>query len=85
MESCKVSTTFYFCCVVICFADKLDFVKRYDGPQPPSGQNHLYIFTLYALDQKISFASRQVTKNDLTQAMTGHILAETNWTGRFGS
>lgn len=62
---------------------------RYDGPQPPEGQNHLYIFTLYALDKTLfaddGSASSPKTKDDVVTAMSGHILADTKWTGRFGS
>lgn len=54
----------------------------YGGPCPPPGRPHYYFFKLYALDTKPSLKP-QATKNELLQAMNGHVLAETQWTGTY--
>jgi Raf kinase inhibitor-like YbhB/YbcL family protein len=51
----------------------------YGGPCPPSG-THRYYFKLYALDTKLNLKPG-VTKEQLLQAMKGHILAETQLMG----
>lgn len=53
----------------------------YGGPCPPSG-THRYFFKLYALDTTLSLGNNAAAK-DLQAAMKGHILAETQLTGRF--
>ncbi|MDD5195517.1 MAG: YbhB/YbcL family Raf kinase inhibitor-like protein [Candidatus Omnitrophica bacterium] len=61
-----------------------DFGKvGYNGPCPPPGKPHRYVFTLYALDTTISVVTRSVTRTDITQAMRGHVLAEARITGKF--
>ncbi|MBS0634225.1 MAG: YbhB/YbcL family Raf kinase inhibitor-like protein [Verrucomicrobia bacterium] len=47
----------------------------YNGPSPPKGSSHRYFIRLYALDTSLELAS-QATKQDVLQAMKGHILAE---------
>lgn len=62
-----------------------DFGKvGYGGPCPPPGKNHRYIFTLYALDQKLELKP-QSTKEDLEEMMKGHILSKTTLQGMFGT
>jgi Raf kinase inhibitor-like YbhB/YbcL family protein len=69
---------------------------QYDGPQPPLGQTHLYVFTLYALDTMditnleggeengATYHRTPVpTKDILLRAISGHILDQAQWTGRF--
>ncbi|MFA7208776.1 MAG: YbhB/YbcL family Raf kinase inhibitor-like protein [Parcubacteria group bacterium] len=46
----------------------------YRGPCPPNGTHH-YEFRLYALDTELSLGG-QAAKNDLEQAMKGHILQQ---------
>ena len=59
-----------------------DFKKTgYGGPCPPSG-THRYYFRLYALDTELNLASR-TTKDQLLQAMKGHILAQGELMGRY--
>lgn len=55
----------------------------YGGPCPPSG-THRYYFRLYALDSMLSLAPG-ATKEQLLQAMQGHILAEAEWMGTFSA
>ena len=52
----------------------------YQGPCPPSG-THRYYFKLYALDTTISLPG--ATKDQLLQAMDGHILAQSELMGTF--
>jgi len=52
----------------------------YDGPLPPPGKPHHYIFKLYALDTELSLQPR-ASKPELLRAMEGHILAEARLTG----
>ena len=59
-----------------------DFKKiGYDGPSPPSG-THRYVFHLYALDTELDLDSF-ATKQNLLDAIDGHILEETKLTGKF--
>jgi len=59
-----------------------DFKKfGYGGPCPPGG-THRYFFKLYALDTMLALSGR-VTKQDLLQAMEGHILAEAQLMGKY--
>ena len=52
----------------------------YGGPCPPPGAPHRYFFKLYALDKKLGLGPR-ATKQQVLQAMQGHILAETELVG----
>lgn len=60
-----------------------DFDRNgYGGPMPPRGEMHRYRFKLYALDGKLPLrpgASRQ----DVEQAMQGHVLEEAELVGRY--
>ena len=59
-----------------------DFRKiGYGGPCPPGG-THRYYFKLYALDRESGLAPG-ATKQQLTAAMKGHILAEAQLMGRY--
>jgi Raf kinase inhibitor-like YbhB/YbcL family protein len=61
-----------------------DFRKvGYNGPCPPPGTPHRYYFKLFALDEKLDL-KQNARKQDLEAAMRGHILAETEWMGRYG-
>lgn len=53
----------------------------YDGPCPPDGM-HRYYFKLYALDTMLN-AEAGLTKDELLQAIKGHILAEAQLMGRY--
>ena len=55
--------------------------KRYMGPCPPD-REHRYFFKLYALDAKLDLGEG-ATKEELLQAMEGHILEETQLMGRY--
>jgi hypothetical protein len=63
--------------------DGLNDWKRigYGGPCPPVGR-HRYFFKLYALDTRLSFA-HPPTKQQLEQAMKGHVLAHAELVGTF--
>ena len=49
--------------------------SRYNGPCPPKGALHHYVFTLYALDKKLSL-SEKTNAPSLIKAMQGHILQQ---------
>ncbi len=53
----------------------------YGGPCPPVGR-HRYFFKLYALDTSLSFA-HPPTKQQLEQAMKGHVLAHAELVGTY--
>jgi Raf kinase inhibitor-like YbhB/YbcL family protein len=55
----------------------------YGGPRPPNGQNHRYVFTLYALDDRLSLEP-DVSCSDVERAMKGHVLATAERTARYG-
>src|SRR6266498_4582523 len=54
---------------------------RYDGPCPPSG-THRYYFKLYALDTTINLLPG-ATKEQVLNAMKGHVLAQGELMGTF--
>ena len=61
---------------------KTDFDEiGYGGPAPPD-KRHTYIFKAYALDTTLDL-KEGYSKQDLEQAMNGHILAEAKLTGTF--
>ncbi len=55
----------------------------YNGPCPPPGRPHRYVFTIYALDTFLHLKG-EVDKQDLLQAMDGHILEDASLTGEYG-
>jgi len=55
---------------------------QYEGSCPPKGRDHAYSFRLYALDQMLSL-SKGATKKDVVEAMTPHILEQTELIGRY--
>tara|TARA_Y100000588_G_scaffold298115_1_gene319000 strand:- start:52 stop:468 length:417 start_codon:yes stop_codon:yes gene_type:complete len=61
---------------------KTDFGEiGYGGPAPPDGR-HTYIFKGYALDTELDL-KEGYSKQELEDAMKGHILAEAKLTGTF--
>ena len=63
---------------------KTDFGEiGYGGPAPPDGL-HTYVFKGYTLDIILDL-KEGYSKQDLEQAMNGHILAEAKLTGTFTS
>jgi Raf kinase inhibitor-like YbhB/YbcL family protein len=55
--------------------------QQYGGPCPPSG-THRYYFRLYALDTTLNLAARP-ERQDVDQAMSGRILAQTELMGTY--
>ena len=55
----------------------------YNGPSPPRGKPHRYVFKLYALDVTLPLNSH-AKESDLLASMAGHILAETEIIGLYG-
>ena len=55
--------------------------SKWGGPCPPSGI-HRYFFKLYALDSKLSITST-AGKNQLENAMKGHVLATAELMGTY--
>jgi len=53
----------------------------YGGPCPPSG-THRYFFKLYALDKMLGLPAGK-TKNEIEQAMHGHIIEEVQLFGTY--
>ena len=63
---------------------KTDFDEiGYGGPAPPNGR-HTYIFKGYALNTKLDL-NEGYSKQELENAMKGHILAEAKLTGTFAT
>jgi hypothetical protein len=56
--------------------------KTYGGPCPPYG-THRYVFSVYALDARLSL-EEAAGKKGLMEAMIGHILAVGQLTGVYG-
>jgi len=60
-----------------------DFKKAgYGGPCPPRGPAHRYFFKLYALDRPTNLKPR-ATKQQLLDAMKGHIIGEAQLVGKY--
>ncbi len=55
----------------------------YGGPCPPSGKPHRYFFRLYALNTRLNLKPG-ATREEVEQAMKGHILAEGELMGLYG-
>jgi Raf kinase inhibitor-like YbhB/YbcL family protein len=55
----------------------------YGGPCPPPGLPHRYFFKLYALDTTTNLKPR-ATKQQLLDAIKGHILGEAQLVGQYG-
>ncbi len=55
----------------------------YNGPCPPPGKPHRYYFKVLALDTKLDLKSGS-GKRELEAALKGHVLAQTEWVGRYG-
>ena len=56
----------------------------YGGPCPPPGRPHRYYFKLYALDQPLKLKAG-ASKEQVLSAMQGHVLAQTELLGMYGS
>lgn len=56
---------------------------QYNGPCPPKGSAHHYVFTLYALDNTLTLAD-QATGDLVTKTMQGHILEQGQLTTSYG-
>jgi Raf kinase inhibitor-like YbhB/YbcL family protein len=54
----------------------------YRGPCPPPGKPHRYVFTLYALDQAITWPQGS-SAGEIKRAMNGHTLDKAQVTGLF--
>lgn len=57
---------------------------RYRGPKPPFHSTHIYVFTVYALDCKLSLPANS-RKRDFLAAAKGHILQQATISGKFQS
>ncbi|MBU0546178.1 YbhB/YbcL family Raf kinase inhibitor-like protein [Patescibacteria group bacterium] len=55
---------------------------KYGGPCPPSG-THRYFFRLYALDTKLTLPPSTM-KQDLENAMQGHVIGQAEMLGLYG-
>jgi len=53
----------------------------YGGPAPPDGR-HTYVFKLYALDTELDL-KEGFSKQELEDAMKGHIIADAKLTGTY--
>ncbi len=61
-----------------------DFGKLgYGGPCPPPGAPHRYLFHLSALDVTLNLPAG-ATRQQVEQALRGHVLAEAELMGRYG-
>jgi Raf kinase inhibitor-like YbhB/YbcL family protein len=54
----------------------------YGGPCPPPDHEHVYVFTLYALNAALDLP-RRATVDDLSVALEGHILEQAELVGTF--
>ncbi|KXA91005.1 hypothetical protein AKJ64_05035, partial [candidate division MSBL1 archaeon SCGC-AAA259E17] len=54
----------------------------YRGPKPPKGEKHEYRFTLYSLDRRLDL-NAGVRKDELLEAMEGHVIQRQVLTGTY--
>jgi Raf kinase inhibitor-like YbhB/YbcL family protein len=54
----------------------------YNGPCPPGGPVHHYVFTIYALDNFLDLKPG-ASKKQVTEAVAGHVLAQGQLTGTY--
>lgn len=57
---------------------------QYDGPCPPKGESHRYIFTVYALDIAEGNLPTKLTEAKLLDTIKPHILAKATLEGQYG-
>ncbi|MCI0381331.1 MAG: YbhB/YbcL family Raf kinase inhibitor-like protein [Gemmataceae bacterium] len=55
----------------------------YGGPSPPAGKPHRYFFKLYALDTMLDLPDK-AGRQQLEDAMKGHLLATAQIMGKYG-
>jgi Raf kinase inhibitor-like YbhB/YbcL family protein len=55
----------------------------YQGPLPPEGELHRYVFQLYALDESLPLPAGS-TASELRDAMQSHVLADASLIGLYG-
>ena len=55
----------------------------YNGPSPPPGRPHRYVFRLYALSEPLELEAG-ATRQQVDAALQGKILAEAQWVGLYG-
>jgi len=58
----------------------IGYPTGYFGPCPPKGSPHHYRFTLYALDTSLDLTGG-ASKDEVLQAMEGHVLGQTQLIG----
>ena len=56
--------------------------RQYNGPCPPKGDAHTYVFSLYALDTKLK-PDTEANGESVINAMQGHILDKTELTATY--
>lgn len=56
---------------------------KYSGPCPPRGQNHRYVFRVFAVDTMTNL-KEGAPRADVERAIDGHVVGEGTLTGRFG-
>jgi Raf kinase inhibitor-like YbhB/YbcL family protein len=54
----------------------------YGGPAPPRGKPHRYFFKLYALDTRLTVPAG-ATRDQVLEAIKGHVLAEARTMGQY--
>lgn len=60
-----------------------DFAKLgYAGPCPPLGEEHRYYFRVYAVDKMFGFDASK-SREEIDQAIEGHVLAKGELMGRY--
>jgi hypothetical protein len=52
----------------------------YDGPCPPKGETHRYIFRIYAVDDEVD---KDISREQLQEFLAEHTLAESTLTGTY--
>lgn len=55
----------------------------WDGPSPPEGKAHRYVFTVYSLDIRLDFGNQPVDMSKFNEAIKDHVIAKASLTGTY--
>lgn len=55
----------------------------WDGPCPPAGKAHRYVFTVYSLDSRLDFGNNSANMKMFSEAIKDHVISKASLTGTY--